>query len=444
MGTGGSILAGSAASRLTARQCPCISLKPMNPTRELLQLKPDQLTAYPKNARKHSPEQIGLICKSIEKFGFTKPVLVNEERQILAGHGAWMAAKKLELETIPVLVISGLSKQNQQAYVLADNKIAERSSWDVDILAVELKDLMGGSFDPLEIGFTDKELNEYLSGAGGGKSGADDIPDLPKKAISKPGDIWLLGKHKIICGDSTDPDTVKALLGDEKPHLMVTDPPYGVEYDADWRNHALRKDGSPIAGRAIGKVENDDRCDWSAAWALFPGDVAYVWHAGNKAHTVADSLINNGFNIRAQIIWSKSNMVIGRGDYHPKHEPCWYCVKKGAKGHWAGDRKQTTVWDIDKPQKSETGHSTQKPVECMRRPIKNNSIPGDLVYEPFSGSGTTVIACEETDRVCRAIELNPLYVDLCVTRWESFSGKKAVHAGTKKPFGTPEKAKKKG
>jgi len=412
----------------------------MNPTRELLQLKPDQLTAYPNNSRKHPPEQISIIAKSISRFGFTKPVLVNEERQILAGHGAWMAATKMELETIPVLVLSGLSKQNQKAYVLADNKIAERSSWDADILAVELKDLMGGNFDPLEIGFSDKELNEYLSGAKGGNGGADDIPDLPKKAISKPGDIWLLGKHKIICGDSTDPDTVKALLGDEKPHLMVTDPPYGVEYDAGWRQQrGVHKAGS---GAATGKVLNDDRADWREAWALFPGDVAYVWHAGLHAGEVADSLKASGFTIRSQIIWNKSSMLLSRGDYHWKHEPCWYAVR--GKGHWAGDRKQTTVWDIDKPAKSETGHSTQKPVECMRRPIKNNSIPGDLIYEPFSGSGTTVIACEETDRVCRAVELNPIYVDLCVSRWEGFSGKKAIHAGTKQPFGTPEKAKKKG
>ena len=206
---------------------------------------------------------------------------------------------------------------------------------------------------------------------------------------------------------------------------MVTDPPYGVEYDADWRNKAFRSDGSVIGDRAVGKVENDDKADWREAWALFPGEVAYVWHAGSMAHIVAESLLACDFNIRAQIIWSKSQFVIGRGDYHPHHEPCWYAVKKTGKGHWNGDRKQSTIWNIDKPKKSETGHSTQKPVECMRRPIVNNSSPGQAVYEPFCGSGTTLIACEMEGRACHAIELNPAYIDVIVKRWEDFTGEKA-------------------
>ena len=187
-------------------------------------------------------------------------------------------------------------------------------------------------------------------------------------------------------------------------------------------------------GRAVGKVENDNRADWSEAWSLFPGDVAYVWHAGNKAHIVAESLESCDFNIRSQIIWAKNHLVIGRGDYHPKHEPCWYAVKKGKAGHYCGDRKQTTVWNIDKPMKSETGHSTQKPVECMRKPVENNSSAGQAVYEPFSGSGTTIIACEQTGRCCHAIELNPAYVDIAVTRWQDFTGDQAVHEATGKTF----------
>jgi DNA modification methylase len=188
------------------------------------------------------------------------------------------------------------------------------------------------------------------------------------------------------------------------------------------------------SARAIGKVENDNRADWSEAWALFPGDVAYVWHAGNMAHTVAESLVANGLNIRAQIIWNKSNMVISRGDYHPKHEPCWYAVRKGKTGHYVGGRKQTTVWDIDKPQKSETGHSTQKPVECMKRPIENNSSAGQAVYEPFSGSGTTIIAGEMTGRSIHAIELSPAYVDVAVLRWQAFTGQQAVLEATGETF----------
>ena len=173
---------------------------------------------------------------------------------------------------------------------------------------------------------------------------------------------------------------------------------------------------------------NDDRSDWREAWALFPGDVAYIWHSGNKAHVVAESIEAAGFDIRAQIIWAKSQFVIGRGHYHPHHEPCWYAVrtKQGATGHWQGDRKQSTLWQIDKPRKSETGHSTQKPVECMKRPIENNSSPGQAVYEPFSGSGTTIIAAEMTGRTCHAIELNPAYIDVAVKRWEQFTGQKAT------------------
>lgn len=215
---------------------------------------------------------------------------------------------------------------------------------------------------------------------------------------------------------------------------MVTDPPYGIEYDAEWRNNALRADGTPIAGRAVGKVLNDDQADWREAWALFPGEVAYVWHAVNKSNIVADSLLACGFDIRAQVIWAKNQLVIGRGHYHPKHEPCWYAVKKGGTGHWQGDRKQTTLWEINKPQKSETGHSTQKPIECMRRPIENNSQPGDAIYEPFSGSGTTIIAAEQTGRRCYAMELSPQYVDVAVRRWQQFTGKTAVLESTGHPF----------
>lgn len=238
------------------------------------------------------------------------------------------------------------------------------------------------------------------------------------------------GGHRLVCGDSTTVEAVDAALGDVKPHLMVTDPPYGVSYDPAWRV------ASGINGQnhAKGLVSNDDRADWSEAWALFPGDVAYVWHGGLHAAIVANSLAACDFGIRSQIIWAKTSMVIGRGDYHWQHEPCWYAVRKGRPGRSSGDRKQTTLWAIDKPHKSETGHSTQKPVECMRRPIENNSRSGDAVYEPFSGSGTTIIAAEMTGRVCLAIELSPVYIDLAVRRWEAFAGAEALLESTGETF----------
>lgn len=223
---------------------------------------------------------------------------------------------------------------------------------------------------------------------------------------------------------------VERVLTGSRPHLMVTDPPYGVDYDANWRNEAARTStgmgNRAIGAGAVGKVMNDDRNDWREAWALFTGDVAYCWHADRHASAVQASLDACGLEIRAQIIWAKQQFAIGRGDYHWQHEPCWYAVRKGKTGHWAGDRQQTTLWQIDKPAKSETGHSTQKPIECMRLPIENNSKAGDAVYEPFSGSGTTIIAAEMTGRRCHAIELNPAYVDVAVKRWEAFTGQKAI------------------
>ncbi len=209
---------------------------------------------------------------------------------------------------------------------------------------------------------------------------------------------------------------------------MVTDPPYGVEYDPEWRAKA----GINKNKAKMGVVLNDDRADWRETWALFPGEVAYIWHGGLHAATVADSLTVSGFTIRSQIIWAKDRFALSRGHYHWQHEPCWYAVK-GA-GHWSGDRKQSTVWEIPSRDDSGVGHGTQKPVECMKRPIENNSKPGDAVYEPFSGSGTTIIAGEMTGRRVFAIELNPVYVDVAVRRWESFTGRAAMHEETGRSF----------
>jgi DNA modification methylase len=242
------------------------------------------------------------------------------------------------------------------------------------------------------------------------------------------------GGHRLLCGDATVATDVERVLGGATPLLMVTDPPYGVNYDPEWRNAAKFGDGLSHAGRASGKVTNDDRADWREAWALYPGDVAYIWHGGVHAGVVQASLEVCGFTVRSQIIWAKSQLVISRGHYHAQHEPCFYAVRDGRTGHWTGDRKQTTLWQIDKPRHSETGHSTQKPVECMRRPIENNSSPGQAVYEPFSGSGTTIIAAEMTARVAHAIEITAAYVDVAVKRWQEFTGQQAVLDGDGRSF----------
>jgi DNA modification methylase len=244
---------------------------------------------------------------------------------------------------------------------------------------------------------------------------------------SRPGDLWLLGPHFLVCGDATDPAMVAKALQGAIPNLMVTDPPYGVSYDPEWRERAARAGllGRSIGAGAMGQVVNDDRCDWTAAWRLFPGDVAYVWHSSLHASQVEANLVNAGFVTRSQIIWDKGRLIISRGHYHWRHEPCWYAVRKGRTAGWTGDRKQTTVWQVPH-HRSETGHATQKPVECMGRPMLNHSRPGDHVYDPFVGSGTTILAANDLGLVCHAIEIDPAYVDVVVGRWEQATGRSAA------------------
>ena len=394
----------------------------------------DRPKAYERNARKHSQKQIDQLRSSFRKFGQVWPILVRADETVIAGHGRLLAAQQEAYSEIRVIVARDWTEDQCRAFGLLDNKVALNSEWDDALLGQELADLGELGVDLSTLGFDEKELAKFFDRRDEGLTDPDEVPDEPVAPVSRLGDLWILGRHRITCGDSTKPADVSRVLGDVKPHLMVTDPPYGVEYDASFRNGIKRQDGTTVGARAVGKVMNDDRADWREAWALFPGEVAYVWHAGIFAGTVADSLIASDFAIRSQIIWAKQQFAIGRGHYHWQHEPCWYAVRKGGTGHWLGDRKQTTVWEIDKPRRSETGHSTQKPVECMKRPIENNSSPGQAVYEPFSGSGTTIIACEMTGRSCHAIELSPAYVDVAVRRWEAFTGLKATLEGDGREF----------
>lgn len=397
---------------------------------KISKVKTSKLIPYAANSRTHSPEQVSQIAASIKEFGFNNPVLVDPDHPIIAGHGRVLAAQELGIDTVPVIVLDHLSESQRRAYVIADNKHALNAGWDMELLALEMGALNDEGFDISLIGFDDDELANIFVDKTEGLTDPDAVPDIPDDPVTKPGDVWLLGKHRLMCGSSTVETDVSALLAGVEPHLMVTDPPYGVEYDASWRVDAgLNKDTA-----AHGKVENDDNADWTEAWALFPGVVAYVWHAGLHAGTVAESLRANDLIPRSQIIWAKNVMVMSRGDYHWQHEPCWYAVKKGSKGYYDGGRKQTTLWQIDKPSKSETGHSTQKPVECMKRPIENNSSPGQAVYEPFSGSGTTIIAGEMTGRAIYAMELSPAYVDVAIKRWMDFTGETAALESTGEPF----------
>jgi DNA modification methylase len=387
------------------------------------------LIPYARNARTHSEAQVALIAGSIREYGFTNPVLVDGENGIIAGHGRVMAARKLGLAQVPVIELAHLTEAQKRAYILADNKLAEQAGWDRELLALELGDLQDMAVDLTTLGFEAAELDALLR-SGEADEREDEIPQPPALPVSQPGDLWLLGNHRLICGDATHSDTVARVLNGMRPDLLVSDPPYGVEYDPSWRNQV-----GAAKTKRVGKVLNDHRADWREAWALFPGDVAYVWHGALHATTVAESLVACGFAIRSQIIWAKERLVLSRGDYHWQHEPCWYAVREKATGHWSGDRKQTTLWQVpSRDQDAATVHGTQKPVECMRRPMLNNSSPGQAVYEPFSGSGSCIIAAETCGRHCYAVELDPAYVDVAVERWQVFTGKDAVLEATGETF----------
>ena len=392
----------------------------------------DDLKPHPKNPRLHPESAMAALVQSIQRFGWTNPVLVDAEGYILAGHARVMAAKRLGLQEVPVIRLP-LSGPAAEAYLVADNRITELGQWDEGLLAELFAELEQHGVDLAWTGFEEAELERIFAEfeaqaetneAGGGweLSGDEDepAPEPPAEPVTRPGDLWILGRHRLLCGDATNPEHVHRLLDGAKPTIMVTDPPYGVDYQPAWRNEAFQ-DG---AERRTGTVVNDSRADWYEAWALFPGDVVYCWHAHRYASTVQASLERAGFEVRAQIIWAKPRLVVSRGHYHWQHEPCWYAVRKGATAHWIGDRSQTTLWEIpmldDEDQKV---HGTQKPTECMARPIRNHE--GD-VYDPFVGTGTTIVAAERLGRRCYAMDIDPRYCDVAVQRWERLTGQKAV------------------
>ena len=379
---------------------------------------------YARNPRRNEGA-IAKVAASLQEFGWRQPIVVDEDMVVVAGHTRLEAARTLNMEEVPIHIAHGLTPEQIKAYRLADNRVGQEAEWDEELLRLELGELEGMDFALDLTGFDTDELAQFMAEPiEEGLTDPDEVPEAPEEPATVLGDLWVLGNHRLLCGDSTSADDVEKVLNGVKPHLMVTDPPYGLGLDASWREDALG------GKRADGKVENDDRADWREAWALFPGDVAYVWTNGAAVAESILSLEAAGLQRRSLIVWVKGQFVIGRGDYHSKEEECWYAVRRNKKGHYVGGRKQSTVWEIDKPIKSETGHSTQKPVECMRRPIVNNSSVGQAVYEPFSGSGTTIIAAEMEGRGCYAIELNPAYVDVAIKRWQDFTGADATLEAT--------------
>jgi DNA modification methylase len=399
----------------------------------------EKLIPYVNNARTHSEEQIAQIAASIKEFGFNNPVLIDKGKGIIAGHGRVCAARILGLDTVPTIELSHLSEAKKKAYILADNRLALNAGWDVGLLKLEIDDILANDIDPLLLGFGEDELDAILNPAvdNEGLCDPDDVPAMAEDVITVPGDIWLLGDHRLVCGDSTDSLVFEKLISHYKFNLMVTDPPYGVAYHPEWRDRA----DSGVGKRSKGKVQNDNKVDWTDAYSLFTGDVCYIWHAGIYSHLVATHLSNCDFEIVSQLIWVKQHFALSRGDYHWQHEACWYAVRKGKKHNWQGARDQSTTWEIKNnnsfgnSNKEEThGHGTQKPIECMSRPIVNNSMPGDWIYDPFGGSGTTLIAAEKLGRRCAMIEIDPHYCDIIIKRWQKFTGKDARLESTNQTF----------
>jgi DNA modification methylase len=386
------------------------------------------LTPDPRNARKHTSRNVGDIVNALHEVGAARSIVIDEDGIVLAGNATLEAAgeagiTKLQVidadgETVVAVRRTGLTPEQKTRLALFDNRAAEHAQWDTDVL-LRLAD--EGALAGM---WTDDELAalKALQAPMDGQTDPDATPDLRATDI-QPGDLFQLGKHRLLCGSSTNAEDVARVLAGAVPRLMVTDPQYGVEYDPDWRNQS----GLAKTSRT-GKVANDDQVDWSPAWALFPGDVAYVWHASWYISETFTTLLTADFKARSLLIWRKPRFAISRGHYHWQHEPCWYAVRNGKTAHWTGDRKQSTVWDIDlKDDTGTTTHGTQKPVECMQRPMRNHDAPE--VYEPFSGSGTSLIAAEQLRRACYAIELEPQYVQMAIDRWEAFTGSKAVKAG---------------
>ncbi|MCC7063411.1 MAG: DNA modification methylase [Planctomycetes bacterium] len=379
------------------------------------------------NARLHPEKNLAAIRSSLAQFGQRKPIVVQKKGMIVrAGNGTVLAARALGWTEIAAVVVDD-DNATAAAFAIADNRTADLAEWDDEVLATLLQSMDEATRKA--VGFDQVDLDQLLKDLT--PEVVDDVvPEPPTNPSSKLGDLWLLGGHRLLCGDSTKAEDVHRLLAGSKPFLMVTDPPYGVEYDPEWR-HETGLNNSDRTGR----VANDDRVDWTDAYNLFPGTVAYVWHAGRFAADLVVNLRDAKFEVRTQIIWRKPRFAISRGHYHWQHEPCWYAVRPGASAKWCGDRSQSTIWDIDyKGQDADTVHGTQKPLECMARPVRNHGGAGDDVYDPFLGSGTTLIACEQIGRKCFGLELDPRYVDVIVQRWEKATGREATLDGDGRTF----------
>jgi len=392
-----------------------------------------RILPYARDLREHSDRAVERMIALLREFGLAVPLLVRSSGELIDGHLRLKAAKKLNLKEVPVIICDGWTSDQVKAFRLAVNRSADWATFDMGLVALEMTELQAAEFDLSLTAFDPCEIDRLLSSD---EQLADDVPKPKANVVSSPGELWICDDHRVLCGDATIAMDVERVMSGRHCHLAVMDPPYGSEHGPEWREIA-----GLGAQRQTGGVVNDDCHDWTAAYQLFKGDVAYVWHGALHAGEVAAQLVNCGFEIRAEVIWVKTHFVLGRGHYSLQHQPCYYLVRKNKSARWTGDRSQSTVWEVPNlnsyggdREETATGHSAQKPVELMRRPIVNHTARNDVIYDPFLGSGTTLIAAELTKRVCCGIELAPEYVDLILRRWQELTGRKAVLADSDKTF----------
>ena len=386
----------------------------------------DKLVPYARNARTHSDAQVAQIAASIAEFGFTNPILAGSDGVIVAGHGRLAAAQKLGIATVPVVVLDHLTPTQRRALVIADNRIAENAGWDEAMLQVELADLQGDDFDLSLTGFDADALADLLAGeetTSDGQTDEDSVPDAGT-SITRPGDVWICGNHRVICGDSTDASTYDALMAGEIADMVFTDPPYNVDY-ANTAKDKMRGTDRPILNDNLGAGFHDFLLAALTPTLAHCRGGIYVAMSSSELDVLQSAFRTAGGKWSTFIIWAKHTFTLGHADYQRQFEPILYGWPSDGTRHWCGARDQGDVWNIKKPHKNDL-HPTMKPVELVERAVRNSSRPGDIVLDSFGGSGTTMIASEKSDRKARLIELDPKYVDVIVRRWQDYAGAQAT------------------
>jgi DNA modification methylase len=392
----------------------------------------EKLIPYARNPRTHSDAQIAQIAASIAEFGFNNPILVDTKSGIIAGHGRLLAARKLQLKEVPVIVLDHLTETQKRAYILADNQLALNAGWDESLLRVEIASLQEEDFNLNVIGFEDEELAQLLAAqdAAEGLTDEDAVPELSETPISAVGDLWILGNHKLLVGDATNGADVARLMAGDAADLIFTDPPYNVDYEG-YTEERLKIKGDRMSDAEFKQfLEAAFR---SCRTAVKPGASLYVCHSSSWQREFQNTLESAGFEVRCQIIWAKNTFAWGFGRYKFQHEPLFYAHVAGQKDPWYGDKSQSTLWQENKPAANRI-HPTAKPVELIERALLNSSKAGDLVADLFGGSGSTLIACERRNRKTRLMEIDPRYADCIVRRWQEYTGNRAVLEGDGRAF----------